>query len=182
MRRPGFRRALRRVREALSLRGDLHLSIAAAAAAEALGTSLPERTGEVDQSDPSESHARRAQDLGRLITLVKMMHTRERFTLARDRANDDTEGGGRADDDDDDDEEEEDDRDQKPPVVVRWVQSPLNIPRIVMEYMRQFRQDEHRPLGEILDRIEITEQRKGWLNVSELRHCQRSEDRAEAGS
>jgi hypothetical protein len=168
MRRPGFRRALRRVRASLSFRADLQLHVASATAVEALGELLPVPARDEDAPD-SDARAR-AQQLGRLLALVKTMHARERFTLARERAEDEAEQ-------EEDGEDDEHDKEQpKPPVVVRWTQIPLNVPRIVMEYMRRFRKDEHRPLGEILDQIELTEQRSGLLEVCDLRRCRRPDD------
>ena len=78
MRRPRFRRAVKEIRDALRFQADLHLSAAAAAAARTL-------TGPVaDDGADEEQQQRQREHLRDLLSLLKLVHARERFSVPRE--------------------------------------------------------------------------------------------------
>jgi hypothetical protein len=69
LRRPAFQDALVTLREVLRFRTEFHLTAAAAQAAQRL------------QSNPSQDPAVSAQDYKRLLDLLRLTHTRQRFPV-----------------------------------------------------------------------------------------------------
>jgi hypothetical protein len=80
MRRQTFRKAVKSIRDALRFQADLHLTAASAVAAQTLSESI--------QSPPADEEklARQRDQLKDLITLLKLVHARERFTAPREPA------------------------------------------------------------------------------------------------
>ena len=80
MRRQTFRKAVKGIRDALRFQADLHLTAASAVAAQVLSESITN-----PQAD-EEKLARQRDQLKDLITLLKLVHARERFTAPREPA------------------------------------------------------------------------------------------------
>lgn len=80
MRRPTFRKAVKGIRDALRFQADLHLTAASAVAAQALSEA-------VTSPQPDDARlARQREQVRELITLLKLVHARERFCVPREPA------------------------------------------------------------------------------------------------
>ena len=80
MRRQTFRKAVKGIRDALRFQADLHLTAASAVAAQALSESI------INPQADEAKLARQRDQLKDLITLLKLVHARERFTTPREPA------------------------------------------------------------------------------------------------
>src|SRR5688572_25725723 len=122
MRRATFRKAVKGVRDALRFQADLHLSAAAAVAAQALSEQVTNPQADED------AFARRRDQLKDLITLLKLVHTRERFTVPREPP------------------------ESAPPPSPR---PRARIETVVLEYLRQRQAFKpHTPLGDVMRSLE----------------------------
>jgi hypothetical protein len=116
MRRRTFRNAVKGIRDALRFQADLHLTAAAAVAAQAVSESVTSPQTDEPQLD------RQRDQLKDLVTLLKLVHTRERFTMPREPA------------------------ESAPPPRPR-----ARIETVVLEYLRQRQAFKpHTPLGEVM--------------------------------
>jgi hypothetical protein len=78
MRKPTFRRAVKGIRDALRFQADLHLSAAAAAAARSLDATAANGEADEQQQERQRAHLRD------LLSLLKLVHARERFSVPRE--------------------------------------------------------------------------------------------------